>query len=269
MTGLDYALLRYSGRFVQLAIAAWVLALVGALAGWWPPDWRWAVYLPCTALVMLGMLRWTRALRERYVREAALPHLLRRKLREIYPHLGLKESELAERGLRQFFLACLRSRGLFVAMPSRAVEALWNAFIRNPEAYADWCRHALGFQPEYAPAEVLGKKAHHNDGLRRAWYWACTDEAIDPRHPSRLPLLFALDAKLSIPEGFRYVPGDIASGPKGHSGTYGTPYSGTSFSDTSYSGGWADFGGCESATRRAGGKEDTETATDDDGDGGD
>ena len=56
------------------------------------------------------------------------------------------------------------------------------------------------------PAERLGSDGAANDGLRRAWFFACRDEAIDPRRPTRLPLLFALDAKLGIPGGIVYSP---------------------------------------------------------------
>ena len=50
-------------------------------------------------------------------------------------------------------------------------------------------------------AEVLGKDPKRNDGLRRTWYWACKEESIDPRKPSRLPLLFALD----VIHGYRTI----------------------------------------------------------------
>ena len=43
-------------------------------------------------------------------------------------------------------------------------------------------------------------------GLRRAWWGACRDEGLNPRQPVQLPLLFALDAELGIPGGYRYVP---------------------------------------------------------------
>ena len=177
MTGFEYLLLRLSGLLVPLAIAPWAIALVGIPAGWWEPEGRWAVYLICTVLAVMGARRWTLAVRERFVREAPLPQLLKRKLRDIYPLLSPKDADLVERGLRQFFMACLRSDKHFVAMPSRAVDALWSAFCQSPQAYQNWCQNALGYAPEHSPAQVLGKKAHHNDGLRRAWYWACKDEA--------------------------------------------------------------------------------------------
>ena len=43
-------------------------------------------------------------------------------------------------------------------------------------------------------------------GLRRTWWYACKDETINPVKPTRLPLLFALDAKLNLADGFHYVP---------------------------------------------------------------
>lgn len=185
MTWLEKLLIRFSRRLVQGIIALWLLALLGALAGWWPVRWQWGVYAAFTLLATVSMVRWTRVVRERFVREATLPQFLQRKLRETYPTLSAKDCELVERGLRQFFLACLRSDENFVAMPSQAVDAMWHAFILHTRAYKSWCDNALGFFLDHTPAEVLGKKARHNDGLRRAWYWACKDEAINPRtHPA-------------------------------------------------------------------------------------
>jgi hypothetical protein len=103
-------------------------------------------------------------------------------------------------------------------------------------------RSALGYVPEHSPAQVLGKKAHYNDGLRRTWYWACCDESIDPRNPSRLPLLFAIDTKLDMPDGLRYAArppaGPLAS-------TAQAFHYGTSFSEGGFSGRAEDFAGVE------------------------
>jgi hypothetical protein len=43
-----------------------------------------------------------------------------------------------------------------------------------------------------------------NSGLRRVWWHCCREENINPRQPTRLPLLFALDAKLGVAGGFHY-----------------------------------------------------------------
>jgi hypothetical protein len=91
-------------------------------------------------------------------------------------------------------------------MPSKAVDAYWHALILDTKSYAEWCVRTLGRFLHHMPAERLGSEVTANDGLRRAWFFACKEEAIDPRKPSRLPLLFALDAKLGIPGGVVYLP---------------------------------------------------------------
>ena len=84
----------------------------------------------------------------------------------------------------------------------------------------------------------------HNDGLRRAWYWACKDEAINLRRPTRLPLPFALDGKLAIANGFHYVP-DCRSLDDRFKVAGGATYAhcATSFADGSAAGDADGFGG--------------------------
>jgi hypothetical protein len=40
--------------------------------------------------------------------------------------------------------------------------------------------------------------------MRRTWRYACLEENINPEHPTRLPLLFAIDQKLAIANGNIY-----------------------------------------------------------------
>jgi hypothetical protein len=183
--------------------------------------------------------------RQRFVRYSSLPVLLKRKLRQELPHLGVKQSDLVEQGLRQFFLAYLFSGGKFVAMPSKAVDSMWHNFILDTRAYQQWCRLAFGKLLHHTPAEALGASAERNDGLRRVWFYACREEGIDPRNATRLPLLFALDAKLQVPGGFSYVPdcNDINRKSEGEVGGY--VYCGTSFSDGSHSGDADGMGGAD------------------------
>ncbi len=199
---------------------------------------QWMVFplLITLALACIALAIWGQRMREQHIREAPFPRFLKKKLLETYPHFSAKDCDLVERGLRQFFLACARSKKKFVAMPSKAVDALWHEFILHTKGYEAWCSLALGYFLHHTPAEALGKKAKGNDGLRRAWYWTCKDEAIDPKKPSRLPLLFALDAKLAIAGGFSYLPDckDIAL-KSAAGGSGGEIYCGTSFSDGSFS----------------------------------
>ncbi len=149
---------------------------------------------------------WRQSLRRQFIREAPLPRYLGAKLCAQYPQLSARDAELVLRGLRQFFLAYSRANPRFVGMPSKVVDAAWHEFILHTRGYAAWCDVAFGRLLHHTPAEVLGRDAKRNDGLRRTWYWCCKDEGIAPRQPSRLPLLFALDTKFAIDGGYRYVP---------------------------------------------------------------
>ncbi len=249
MQRMEHALVRWGDKVGPLAAVLWAGAIVGVLSGFWRFHGIWLLFVAFTVVFLALTAQWTRALRERYIRETPLPRFLQRKLRETYPQLTPRDCELVERGLRQFFMACLRGKKQFVAMPSRAVDALWHEFILHTQAYKDWCHHALGFFLHHSPAEALGRKTRHNDGLRRCWYWVCKEESINPKAPSRLPLLFALDAKFAIPGGFSYVPNcaDIARKSDAGGTEGGGVYCGTSFSDGSHSGSADDFGGASSA----------------------
>ncbi len=133
-------------------------------------------------------------------------------------------------------------------MPSRVVDAMWHEFILHTRAYGEWCDLTVGRFVHHTPALALGSVAKHNDGLRRAWFWACRDEGIDPRLPTRLPLLFALDGKLGIAGGFRYQTGFLPAR-AAQPGDSGEANYGSSFSDGSYPGeslDAADFGGSDS-----------------------
>jgi len=242
------ALLLWARRLVWLPAVALVL-LAGR--GWAIP----AGFFGTLALAV-ALNAWEQSLRRQFIREATLPRFLGPKLREAYPQLSARDADLVLRGLRQFFMAHLRSGRRFVAMPSRIVDAAWHEFILHTQGYQHWCQAAFGRLLHHTPAEVLGRDARRNDGLRRCWYWACKEESIDPRRPTRLPLLFALDAKFDVPGGYRYVPD--CRGQEG-SGTQ----CGSSFGDGGGGGsdgaaGDADgFGGSESSGGDGGGGGDS------------
>ncbi|MGQ0709473.1 MAG: glycine-rich domain-containing protein [Rhodoferax sp.] len=196
-------------RIGWLAWARW-LAFPGVpLAAYFLTQARWGALFGSIVLslvLLAALLAWEHSLRRQFIRESLLPRYLGAKLCAQYPQLTARDAELVLRGLRQFFLSYSRSRHKFVGMPSKVVDAAWHEFILHTRAYAAWCDAAFGGLLHHTPAEVLGRDAKRNDGLRRTWYWCCKEEGIDPRHPSRLPLLFALDAKLGIEGGYRYVP---------------------------------------------------------------
>jgi len=215
-TGILVAWVAALGRrngSVPLAMLATFLLIVAAVAHW----------------------RWLKANACRVIRAYPFPGFLRDKLRAAHPQLDDAALRNVERGLRQFFIASAQADGRFVAMPSKVVDALWHEYILYTRGYEAFCRKAFGRLLHHTPAEALppGKKpdsrqAQQFAGLRRAWYWSCKEEAIDPRKPSRLPLLFALDSSLAIAGGFAYVP-DCSLLGVGRGTDGNTTHCGTSF----------------------------------------
>ena len=242
LTLLLIPLVMYGGR-------PWGQSLLGAAMG--------SVFL--VLLLWVALTAWENSLRRQFVREARLPRFIVDKLCAQYPQLKPRDAELVMHGLRQFFIAHLRSNRAFVAMPSKVVDAAWHEFILHTRAYEQWCGAAFGKMLHHAPAEVLGSDRKRNDGLRRAWFWACKEESINPRAPARLPLLFALDKKYAIEGGFAYVPDcrdiDRQSGSDAYcatsfdggsgcgGGSDGSSGDGFSFADASGCGGDSGCGG--------------------------
>jgi hypothetical protein len=166
------------------------------------------VALALALIIVWGHLRQRR--REAFIRETLLPPGLLDALIEPFPHLALKDRQLVARGLRKFFLAQVRAGKAPVAMPSRVVGALWAAFAGREARYRQYCRQAIGRVLPATPAACLTDDRATNAALRRCWWHACREENLNPRKPTRLPLLFALDAKLKIEHGYYYFTDDFA-----------------------------------------------------------
>lgn len=235
-------------RIQWLSTGKWLAFPLLPLAGWFllhVTVWKIVFAILCGGLYV-SLAAWEGSQRRQFVREAQFPNFLGAKLRQTYPQLSVGDCDLVLRGLRQFFMAHLRCRRQFVAMPSQVVDAAWHEFILHTRAYQSWCDAAFGKLLHHTPAAVLGRDPKRNDGLRRTWYWACKEESIDPRQPTRLPLLFALDKKFAIPGGFAYVPDCRDIDRQSGSGTQ----CGSSFGDGgdgSASGDGGSFGGSESS----------------------
>jgi len=151
---------------------------------------------------------WTRATelrRAEFIRTYRWPRGLIGKLMQ-QRNLPRKDAALVARGLRQFFIAYLMGKKQRVSMPSQIVDELWHEFILHTREYENFCRKAFGQFMHHSPATGLTEETNGaNEGLRRVWRYSCIYESIDPRNPTRLPLLFALDAKLGIANGFHYA----------------------------------------------------------------
>jgi hypothetical protein len=192
-----------------------------------------------------------RARRLEYIRSFVLPRGLFDKLRQRHPQLSLKDCQLVAQGLRQFFAAYLQGGKRHVSMPSQVADDLWHEYILYTRNYAEFCRRAFGGFLHHTPAAAMagamggattGARAS-NEGLRRCWWWCCKSENINPRQPTRLPLLFALDAKLGIEGGFRYLPDCNAAraAAAAAGGAAVVIHCGADFGDASIDGGTAGF----------------------------
>ncbi len=162
----------------------------------------------CASLVAIGALALRgihrKASREKYIRSCMFPDEMFEKFANARPGLGAKEQQLVARALRQFFLAYLKSGFRRVSMPSRVVDDMWHEFILFTRTYAAFCDHAFGRFLHHTPAVKLGPVVDDNEGLRRVWWFCCLEENISPFKATRLPLLFAIDRKLGIADGFVY-----------------------------------------------------------------
>lgn len=189
---------------------------------------------------------WRTAARAEFIRKFHLPKGLFDKLTAKHPQLTRKDCELVAQALRQFFLAHLKSGREFVAMPSQVTDDLWHELILHTRTYAKFCQGSFGRFMHHTPAVELGSARVSNTGLRRCWWFACREENINPRQPTRLPLLFAIDSKLNIKDGFRYVPDCSGLREQGASGSSSAIHCGTEFGSASFDGstdGFGDSGG--------------------------
>jgi hypothetical protein len=193
--------------------------------------------IPAIVLLVIGT-QWRRAMRAEYIRTYSFPPGLYKKLQTRRPELTLKDCQLIGHGLRQFFLAYLKCGCKFVSMPSQIADDLCHEMILYTKYYEAFCHEAFGRFLHHTPAIVLGQNRTTNAGLRRTWWFTCREENIDPRRPTRLPLLFALDAKFNIVDGFHCVPDCQALRRNGN----GSAYCGGDFSDSRVDGSTDGFG---------------------------
>lgn len=153
---------------------------------------------------VLALLAWRQAWRTRFIKHFPLRERLDRRLAARRPEFTAVQRNEVFEGLREFFLICNKAGRQSVAMPSQAAGDAWREFALSGSHYRQFCNRAFGRFLEHTPVEVVRAPAEAGTSLRRAWRLACEHEGMDPKWPSRLPRLFALDATLGIGGGWRY-----------------------------------------------------------------
>lgn len=142
---------------------------------------------------------------EHAIRDYPLPdERLAKALRKSYPHLSDEQIARVILGLREYFQLCRLAQRKMVAMPSQAVDVAWHELILDTRGYQRLCHACFGRFLHHTPAQAMSAPDMAQEGIRRAWQLSCRREGIAPDRPQRLPLLFALDADLAIPDGFHY-----------------------------------------------------------------
>lgn len=157
------------------------------------------------AIVVTLLGRQRRATRSRFIDAFVFPPGIRERVRKRYPQLDDGQLDRVMVGLATWFQLSNTAGRKVLSMPSQAVDAAWHEFILFTRNYRNFCVRALGRFLHHTPAEAMRTPTEAHEGIRRAWRLSCAREGIDPRNPSRLPLLFALDADLGIADGFRYA----------------------------------------------------------------
>lgn len=158
------------------------------------------------AIVTLALVQHRyRRERESFIDDYTFPPGIRHKVHKRYPHLTEAQLDLVFDALREYFHLCRKAGKRMLSMPSQVVDVAWHEFILFTRHYQVFCQRALGRFVHHAPTEAMATPTLASDGIKRTWRLACLRDGIDPRVATAVPLLFAIDGRLGIADGFNYV----------------------------------------------------------------
>lgn len=159
-----------------------------------------------TAVIVLALIqhRYRRS-HESFIDNYAFPPGVRQKVHKHYPHLSEAQLDLVFDALREYFHLCRKAGKRLLSMPSQVVDVAWHEFILFTRNYQGFCQSALGRFLHHTPAEAMATPTTASEGIRRTWRHACLRAGIDPKAATAVPLLFGIDGRLGIPDGFNYV----------------------------------------------------------------
>jgi len=164
-----------------------------------------AIVIIAIIMIVLAVYRYLKQLSQlKYIEAYSFHPAIRQKLKSKHAGLSDAQLDLVFQALRDYFYICNRAKRRMVSMPSQVVDDAWHEFILFTRAYQSFCRRALGRFLHHTPAEAMLSPTSAQDGIKRAWRLACLKEKINPKKPTDLPLIFAIDAQLGIANGFRY-----------------------------------------------------------------
>ncbi len=141
--------------------------------------------------------------------------LLDQRLAARRPELTPEQRYDVFEGLRDWFAINLAAGRRRLSMPSQVVDDAWHEFILFTKNYQTFCRRGLRRFLHHVPAEAMSSPTDAQAGLKRCWRQACRHEGIDPKAPTKLPRLFAIDGTMGIVGGFVYQLDCLAAGAAG------------------------------------------------------
>ena len=121
-----------------------------------------------------------------------------------YPHLTNKDANLVLKALKDYFKIALLSNGKMVYMPSRVVDVAWHEFLLFTKEYEKFSIELFGNFFHHYPAESMNNTNQSKNSIDLTYKLASKIENIDPKYPSKLPLIFAIDEMLNIKDGYKY-----------------------------------------------------------------
>jgi hypothetical protein len=157
-----------------------------------------------TLIVYFFYHTWQKRHRQDYIDRFEFPSHIKHKVLARYPHLTPDDATLVLETLRDYFGICQTAGIKMVAMPSQVVDVAWHEFILFTRLYKEFCRKSFGRFLHHTPAEAMTTPTQAQLSIKRAWRIACHRENISPKTPVSLPMIFAIDTLLKIPDGFAY-----------------------------------------------------------------
>lgn len=131
------------------------------------------------------------------------PPDIKNKFKSKYKTLSNYEIDLVFEGLRQFFIVTGKNNLRFYTLPSRVINDAWKIFTNHEVIYRQFCNTAFKTQLNYTPTANTNNN-YVTTSITRTWIESCKLENIDPSNPKKIPLLFDLDKRLSVKNGFYY-----------------------------------------------------------------
>jgi hypothetical protein len=204
------------------------------------------------AIALAAIVQQRRRSRAGFIDGYEFPRGIRERVRKRYPHLTDADLDLVFDALREYFHLCRKAGRRLLAMPSQVVDVAWHEFILFTRNYEAFCSRSLGRFLHHTPTEAMPSRTMAGDGIKRTWRLACRRAGIDPLAATSMPLLFAIDGRLAIPDGFDYALNCTHLAADGNSASYcasdigcgGGCGGGCSGSGCSSGGGGDGGGGC-------------------------